>query len=49
MRAASMLPPAESAWSHPRANGLARSDMTSATSATPTANWPPTPSPVRNR
>ena len=47
--AASMLPPADSAWSHPRAKGLAWSDMTSATRETPTANWPPTPRPVRNR
>ena len=47
--AASMLPTAESACSHPSANGRARSDMTSATSATPTANCPPTPSPVRKR
>ena len=29
--------------------GRARSGMTSATRATPTANWPPTPSPVKNR
>jgi hypothetical protein len=44
-----MFPTAERACSHPSANGRARSGMTSATSATPTANWPPTPRPVRKR
>ena len=29
--------------------GRARSGIVSATNATPTANWPPTPSPHRNR
>ena len=44
-----MLPKAERACSQPRAKGRARSGMTSATRATPTANSPPTPSPVRKR
>ena len=49
MTAASMFPTAESAWSEPSAIGRLRSDMTSATSETLTANWPPTPRPVRKR
>ena len=48
-RAAVMLPKAEQACSQPRAWGRARSGITSATRATPTANSPPTPRPVRNR
>ena len=49
MRAAIMLPIVEAACTHPSANGRARSGSDSATSATPTANWPPTPRPVRKR
>ena len=49
MPAAVMFPTADSAWSNPKAKGRARSGMTSATSDTPTANSPPTPSPVKKR
>jgi hypothetical protein len=47
--AALTLPTAERACSQPRAWERAFSGMTSATRATPTANSPPTPSPVRKR
>ena len=43
------LPNADSACSNPNAKGRARLGITSATSATPTANSPPTPRPVMNR
>ena len=49
MIAAVMFPTADKACSSPNANGRARTGITSATRATPTANSPPTPKPVRNR
>ena len=49
MMPASMLPQVDVACSQPSANGRARSGTDSATSATPTANWPPTPRPVMKR
>ena len=49
IRAALMLPTADRTCSTPRQYGRARSGITSATSATPTANSPPTPMPVRKR
>jgi hypothetical protein len=47
--AAVILPTAESVCNQPSACARARSGMTSATSATPTANSPPTPKPVKKR
>ena len=47
--AAIMLPIADAACTNPSAYGRARCGTTSATSATPTANCPPTPRPHRKR
>jgi hypothetical protein len=47
--AAKMLPTAESAWRVPSAIARERLGQTSATSAAPAANSPPTPSAIRNR
>jgi hypothetical protein len=49
MSAAIMLPIVDAACTQPSANGRAAAGTDSATSATPTANCPPTPRPVRNR
>ena len=49
VNAATMFPTLEQACTAPSAYGRARAGVSSATKATPTANWPPTPRPHRNR